>query len=100
MTCYAVPTVAAIIHFFLRKKVPSLGSSKHHLWLNQLLIGGAVFGVVNHWWNGELFLISENIVSDLLLGVVITVVIFVVAGFMVLADKLRTKQTMESLKNN
>jgi len=91
MTCYAIPTTAAIIHFFLRKKIPSWNSSKYHLWLNQLLLGGTLFGVIDHWWNGELFLMGENIVSDLMLGIVITVAIFLVAGFMVVVDKLRMK---------
>ncbi|MFH1589836.1 MAG: hypothetical protein ABIB43_04685 [archaeon] len=95
MTCYAVPTTAAIIHYFLRKKIPSWNTSKYHSWLNQLLLGGAIFGVVDHWWHGELFLIGDNIVSDLLLGLIITVTTFIVAGIMVVADKLKVKQTMK-----
>jgi hypothetical protein len=42
-----------------------------------MLYGGALFGVIDHLWNGELFLISGNIVSDLLLGVVITAFIII-----------------------
>jgi hypothetical protein len=43
--------------------------------LNLLLAGGAVFGIIDHAWNGELFLIGPDIVSDLLLGVAITAAI-------------------------
>ena len=77
MVCYAVPAVAALIHYASRKKVKALKLNVHHVWLSLLLTGGALFGIVDHLWNGELFLISKNIVSDLMLGVAITAVIFV-----------------------
>ncbi len=48
---------------------------------------GALFGVIDHWWNGELFLVSENLGSDLLLGVAITITILVVWGIMVVVSK-------------
>ncbi|MBU0471008.1 MAG: hypothetical protein KKF89_00850 [Nanoarchaeota archaeon] len=97
MTCYAVPTTAAIVHFFLRKKVDVLKNNKYQLWLNQLFLGGAIFGVVDHLWNGELFLIGENLVMDLLLGVVISVVLLMVWGLLVFADKnsLRIKEEIK-----
>ena len=87
MVCYVVPTIAAIIHHGLRKNIMVWKKSTHHLWLSLLLVGGAIFGVVDHWWNGELFLVSENIVSDLLLGVVITALIFVAWGITVIFSK-------------
>ena len=88
MGCYTIPAAAAIIHFFTRKKVPSLKGNKYHLWLNQLFLGGAIFGVVDHWWNRELFAFS---LRDLLLGVVITLVTFAVWGYLVLYDNITEK---------
>jgi hypothetical protein len=41
-----------------------------------MLYGGAVFGIVDHLWHGELFLISESITRDLFLGGTITATIF------------------------
>ena len=61
MVCYAVPTLAAIAHIIMRKNISSWKENPHHLWLGFLLAGGAIFGLVDHWWNGELFLIGENI---------------------------------------
>ena len=91
MTCYAVPAVAAIIHFFMRKKSPS---SKYQRWLNQLFLGGAIFGVVDHLWNGELFLFGPNLAMDLALGVLITLVLVAVWGMMVYVDKRSVKDTI------
>lgn len=73
MVCYAVPAVAAIFHFIFKNKVPALKHSIHQKWLTLLLLGGSIFGIVDHWWNGELFLIGDAILLDLLLGLVITV---------------------------
>ncbi|NQU98703.1 hypothetical protein HQ533_04505 [Candidatus Woesearchaeota archaeon] len=87
MTCYAIPTLAAIAHYFLKKRVNSWKNDKYHQWLSHLLIGGAVFGMVDHLWNGELFLIGEKIMLDFLLGVVITIVILVIWKTMVFADR-------------
>jgi hypothetical protein len=93
MGCYTIPTAAAIIHFFMRKKVPSWGKSKHHLWLNQLFLGGTIFGVVDHWWNGELLAFS---LRDLLLGLVITVTIFSVWGYLVMFDTIAHKKEVSA----
>lgn len=73
MVCYTVPLVAAVISSVL------WGSQKRGpagWWLNLLLYGGALFGLVDHMWNGELFLISKAWGMDLLLGVSITATIF------------------------
>ncbi len=91
MVCYAVPTVAAIIHYATRKNVDSMKKSVHQLWLTLLLLGGAIFGIVDHLINGELFLIGENIVFDLLLGVVITIVTIAVWAILVFVDKKANK---------
>jgi hypothetical protein len=83
MVCYAVPAVAAIVHYGLRKSNTSWKKSTSQLWLGLLLAGGAIFGIVDHLWNGELFLFGENLILDLLLGVTITVAI-VISWFIVI----------------
>ena len=40
--------------------------------LNKILGGGAVMLIIDHWWNNELFLLGENLGSDLFLGVLMT----------------------------
>ena len=71
--CYSIPLIAAISTSIVwrQKREPEIW------WLNLMLYGGALFGVVDHLWNGELFLISENIIKDLALGCVITATIFI-----------------------
>ena len=49
-------------------------------WLMLMFYGGALFGVIDHRWNGELFLFSKDWLKDLSLGVVITGVILVTWG--------------------
>ena len=73
VVCYTIPLAAAIISSVLwgvQKKGPA------GWWLNLLLYGGALFGIVDHLWHGELFLVGEAPLMDLLLGVTITAVIF------------------------
>ena len=91
MVCYVIPTIAAIIHYGLRKKVSNWKNNTHIWWLNIMLLGGATFGVVDHLWNGELFLIGENIIMDLMLGIAITMSIFVVWTIIVVVDKNKIK---------
>ena len=81
--CYAAPLLGAVVTSIAWKKTKSVKI----WWLNLMLYGGALFGVIDHWWNGELFLISENIVSDLLLGVVITAIILLGWGITVVCSK-------------
>lgn len=71
--CYAGPVAGAIISSLVWSKTKSIKV----WWLTLLYWGGALFGVIDHLWNGELFLISGDIVKDLLLGAVITVSIFI-----------------------
>lgn len=71
--CYVGPVIGAVISSVAWSKTKSVKV----WWLTLLFCGGALFGVIDHLWNGELFLISENIGSDLLLGVAIVVVILV-----------------------
>jgi hypothetical protein len=97
MVCYTVPTIAALVHYILRRNIPVWKKSVNHLWLSLLLTGGAIFGVVDHWWNGELLLIGEEPLLDIMLGVTITIVIFVVWAIIPILNKSTshklTKQT-------
>lgn len=70
--CYLGPTTAAIVTTFIWKSKRTVSS----FWLMLMFYGGALFGLVDHLWNGELFLISSNWMKDAILGVIITVVIF------------------------
>ncbi|MFC2174468.1 hypothetical protein ACFLQ2_01205 [archaeon] len=67
MGCYAIPLVGAILCYGWRKAFRK--THPQYLWLNLLLFGGSIFGVVDHAWNNELLAFGT---SDLLLGVVIT----------------------------
>lgn len=81
--CYAMPAAGAIVTSFIwgRNKNVKIW------WLNLMFWGGALFGVIDHLWNKELFLISKNITSDLLLGVVITLAILLIWTVIVMASK-------------
>ena len=81
--CYMVPVVGAVVTSVAWSKTKDTRVG----WLNLLFWGGALFGVIDHFWNGELFLISENLVSDLMLGVVITLGILATWGIMVAVSK-------------
>ncbi|MCP8314032.1 MAG: hypothetical protein H3Z53_06635 [archaeon] len=77
MVCYIIPLATAVVLSIL------WGFSKggaQGFWLNLSLYGGAVFGVVDHLWHGELFLISPNWFADIALGATITGAIFGVWG--------------------
>ena len=82
--CYLGPTTAAIVTTFMWKSKKTL----RLFWLMLMFYGGSLFGVIDHLWNGELFLVSENWVKDLSLGVVITAVIIMVwKGILILAKR-------------
>lgn len=95
MVCYVVPTAVAIIHGIMRKNTTSLKNNVHHLWLNLLLVGAAIFGMVDHWWNGELFFIGKNIYMDILIGVVITTAIFIIWKIFVTIDKSKINKLVK-----
>ena len=86
--CYTVPIASAVVTTMVwrKTKTPSLW------WLNLMLYGGGIFGFVDHLWNGELFLISDKIGRDLMLGVVITATIF--AGWIGLVILNRNKPAL------
>jgi hypothetical protein len=57
-------------------------------WLALMFYGGALFGIVDHLWNGELFLVSENWAKDVILGIIITVgIIGAWAGILALVKR-------------
>lgn len=87
--CYIIPTAAAIITTLVKKKTQKLW------WLNLMFYGGAIFGIVDHLWNGELFLVSSDWVKDLLLGVAITVAILVVWLFLSIMFKEQKQVTVD-----
>jgi len=82
--CYTVPLAAAIITTSLWAR----NKERKIWWLNLMLYGGALFGVVDHLWNGELFLISASWVKDIALGFVITAAIFAAWGIFLLLSKV------------
>lgn len=90
MVCYVVPAAAAIVHYIMKRNIRGWKEDVHQLWLNLLLIGGAIFGVVDHLWNGELFLIGKNVLLDLMLGITITAVIILVWEALVALDRTAT----------
>lgn len=82
--CYLGPTTAAIVTTFMWKSKKTL----RLFWLMLLFYGGALFGIIDHLWNGELFLVSENWTKDVMLGVVITVCILLAwKGILFLAKR-------------
>ncbi len=71
--CYLGPTTAAIVTTFMWK-----GKKTLRLFCLMLMFyGGSLFGIIDHLWNGELFLISKDWIRDLSLGVVISLGIIV-----------------------
>jgi hypothetical protein len=80
MVCYSVPLTAALVCYAFRKT----GRAEHqnYFLLNLMLAGGAIFGVIDHLWNGELFLVSGDWLFDLALGVTITLAIIASWGIM------------------
>ena len=73
MGCYLIPAAAALCHYLIHRKKPSIRGKQ----LNYLLLGGTTFGFVDHLWNGELLMFG-NFWSDMTLGVTITLSIFAI----------------------
>ena len=81
--CHTVPTVGVIVASIIWTRTKDVKI----WWLTLLFGGGALFGIIDHWFNGELFLISENIVSDLFLGCLITAAMFIGWKIIIVASK-------------
>jgi len=86
MVCYIIPTTAAIIEYIRNRKIKE--KTPHKNWLNLMFLGGALFGIIDHLWNGELFLISANWISDLTLGFTITAGIIGSWGLIISTPKI------------
>lgn len=84
MVCYVVPTAVLVLGLALRRKYN--WNTLYAQWFTMLFAGGVVFGVVDHVWNGELFLIGGSIAGDLLLGLAITLVLLAVWVVLVSLD--------------
>ena len=97
MVCYVVPTIAAIGHYILRRSIRSWRENTYQIWLSLLLAGGAIFGIVDHLWNGELLLIGENILSDIMLGISITITIFIIWAVLLYLDKTKMRKISKSV---
>ena len=78
MCCYTVPLAAAIATTLRGRKVKSHNLAR----LNLMLYGASLFGVIDHLWNGELFLVPANLSRDLVLGGVITAAVLAGWGIM------------------
>lgn len=83
--CYTIPLAATLILNGI-KKVKKI-QNFHLERLNLLFLGGTIMLVVDHLWNGEIFLIGGNIIKDLLLGFAMTGAILGIWGIMILKDK-------------
>jgi len=95
--CYAVPLAGAVLTSLVWRR----RRKAEVWWLALLFYGGALFGLVDHLWNGELFLISENTASDLFLGVVIALGIVSVWGIIISVSKFNpTLASYAGVKNN
>jgi predicted acyltransferase len=93
--CWTIPTASAFIVGILKKVRWKKEPESTHLFL--LLLGAGLFGVIDHIWNGEIFLIGENIFKDIALGIVITIATFVVWGLLVFfARKKKTAEETSS----
>jgi hypothetical protein len=88
MVCFIVPLIATIMVAFGRKIGKGWIRSTHGFWLNIMMLGGAVFGLIDHAFTGELLLITSAWTTDLAIGGAITAGITTCWGFVVLANRL------------
>lgn len=87
MVCYTLPLATAIALLVIerkyRQKIANIGLLTKMLW------GGAIMLAVDHLWNGELFLIGENVALDLALGVTMTVAVIGIWAVIALVAKIK-----------
>ncbi|MCK4912197.1 MAG: hypothetical protein KAS05_00575 [Candidatus Omnitrophica bacterium] len=87
--CHVVSIVAAAATSLAWKKSKNIKI----LWLTLMFCGGAMFGIIDHLWNGELFLISANTPKDLILGVLIVATTTLLWAIILLLDRLKNTST-------
>jgi hypothetical protein len=93
MACYIIPLMATLVHYGMRRKMPTLAASPNQGALTTMLGGASVFGVLDHAWNGELFLVSQNLGWDLALGAVITAAVTGLWALVTAAQNRSTTRT-------
>ncbi len=93
MACWTVPLIATLLTYIGRHT--SHSKDIHGFWLNIMLLGGTVFGVIDHLWYGELFIIGANWAMDLALGGAITAGITACCG--AITFKTRITDLMRNL---
>lgn len=81
--CYVVSIAAAAITSLTWRRNRSI----QVWWLTLMFCGGAMFGIIDHLWNRELFLVSANTPKDLILGVLIVVTIMLLWGIILLLSR-------------
>jgi hypothetical protein len=65
--------------------------------LSLLLWGGTIALVVDHFMNGELFLLSSNFLWDIFVGIGMTVAIIAIWGaYVIIKRALKKKQRIEA----
>jgi len=77
--CYAAPIAGAIITTFLNNSRKSVKL----WWLSLMFYGGALFGIIDHVWAGELLVVPENLAGDIALGVVISISTVLMWAFLI-----------------
>jgi hypothetical protein len=104
MVCYIVPLVATALIGAGRKagsrsggRGSSIGHAAHGLWLNIMMLGGAVFGLIDHMFAGELFAITSMWMTDLAVGGAITAGITACWGVVIAMPKISS--SMHSISN-
>lgn len=78
MVCYIFPAIGFLLHKIGQNKKKDWKDDPAHNDLSKLFLGGSLFGIIDHAWNNELFLISNNWQNDALLGITITLGILLV----------------------
>jgi hypothetical protein len=94
MVCYLVPLSTAIGTLVMKKMCKQKGG-RFGL-LNMMLWGGAIMLVIDHLWNGELFLIGENIGLDLALGFAMTGTVIMVWAIVSFAAKVSAPKHVDA----
>jgi hypothetical protein len=95
MVCYVVPTIGALAVYLFRTLRTGWRKNTHLYWLNILLVGGSLFGLVDHAWNGELLILGGNIILDIALGITITTAIIIAWAFLVVIDRAKAGEPRE-----
>ena len=92
--CYVVPLAISLIINGLKiaKKIsiPSLNR------LNFLMLGGVTMLVIDHLWNGELFLLGQNIIKDLISGIIMSVAVLSIWIIMIVYEKKHSSISVRS----